>query len=102
MWFEISTFQEYNSLEKLILLYLKNHQDCVRIKILIMNSKGIILSMLLSFFSCIISNIIITKRNNIAIAPMYIMIIIKERNSKPNVIKNPALCKNTTTIQKIE
>ena len=54
------------------------------------------------FFNWIISNIIITNKNNIVIAPTYIIITTKPMKSKFKDIKNPELYKNTKTNQNIE
>ncbi|MCJ8342202.1 MAG: hypothetical protein MJH09_05035 [Cetobacterium sp.] len=50
----------------------------------------------------IISNIIITNKNNIAIAPIYIIIIIKGIKFNPKDINNPEVVKKINTNQNTE
>ena len=63
---------------------------------------GIILIIEVISLNWIISIIIITNKNRIAIAPTYIIIIIKGIKSNPKEIKNPEELKNIKTNQKIE
>ena len=63
---------------------------------------GIILLILEFFFIWIISNIIITNKNKITIAPTYIIISNNDKNSKFKLINKAKEKKNTATSQKTE
>ena len=86
---------------KLILSFNINN-ICNIILILIIINIGIILFKEVISLNWIISSIIITNKNKIAIAPTYIIIIIKGIKSKPKEIKNPEEFKNKKTNQNIE
>lgn len=58
--------------------------------------------MLEFFFICIISNIIITNKNKITIAPIYIIINRNDKNSKFKLINKVNEKKNIATNQKTE
>ena len=53
-------------------------------------------------FNCSISNIIITNKNNIAIAPTYTITIIKGTKLNPNSKRVAELFKKTNTNQNTE
>jgi len=104
IWLILSNSQDLKLIKELnIKLLLVNNQiNWLNIFIDIIIIIGIIWFIFPIFFNCKTSNIIITNKNNIVIAPTYIIINIKAIKSKFRVISNPALLIKTKTSQKIE
>jgi hypothetical protein len=87
---------------KIILYSLKYKINWVTIFMKTHKIIGIIFDIDSTFFNCNISNIIITNKNSIAIAPTYTIINIKGIKLNPNNINKPEVFKNSNTNQKTE
>ena len=81
---------------------LKYKKTCVNKFVKTHNTIGIMFDIVSTLLSCKISNIMITNKNNMAIAPTYTIISINGIKLKPINSNNPEVFRNTSTNQKTE